>query len=88
VDSSAVGKLQEGEAGARASEDDDFVHRLQAAAVVPDQDQPVAVAFDGLGAETGDGIGVPVVDGCLGGQAEGAAGGELVGGAAAEGSSR
>lgn len=44
----------------------------------------VAVAFDGLGAESGHGVGVAAVDGGLCHQAQGPADGELVGRAAAE----
>ncbi len=77
---------QEGQVGAEAGEDDDLVDRVEAAAVLADEDRAaVGGALDGVGAEAGDRVGVALVDGGPGGEAEGAAGGELIGFAAAEG---
>ncbi len=50
---------EEGEVGAEAGEDDDLVDRVEAAAVLGDQDQAaVGVALDGLGAKPGGRAGV------------------------------
>src|SRR5690606_8682809 len=56
-----------------------LVDRVQAAAVLGDQDQPVAVTLDRFRTEPGDGARVPLLHRRLGTQAEGAAGRELVG---------
>ncbi len=78
--------VEEGQVGAEAGQHDDFVDRVQAAAVLADQDQTAVVRpLDRLGAEAGDRVCMALVDGGLGRQAQGAARRELVGFAAAEG---
>ncbi len=78
--------VQEGQVGAEAGQHDHLVHRIQAAAVLADQDQAaVVVPLEGVGAEAGDGVRVAAVHRGLRGQAEGAARGQLVGLTAAEG---
>lgn len=77
--------VEEGQVGTETGEDDDLLDRVQAAAVLGDQDQSLSFALDCVRAEAGDGIRVALFNGGLGGEAERAAGGELIGGPATEG---